>query len=173
MTGGAGARACADVVIVAEQLRRRVPGGIGTYVSGLLTVLKATSASAGVAVGLVASRVRSPDPLERFGYPVRALPIPPRLMAKAWDLGRGRVEYLGLAHATSFAMPPSAAKLVVTVHDLAFWPTRRRIRVEGSDGTEMHCAELSSGRPPSWFLPSRWLRSSSRLERSPRWCACS
>ena len=114
MTGGAGARAGADVVIVAEQLRRRVPGGIGTYVSGLLTGLKATSASAGVAVGLVASRVRSPDPLERFGYPVRALPIPPRLIAKAWDLGLGRVQSLGLVHATSFAMPPRANWLLAS-----------------------------------------------------------
>lgn len=120
MSGGAGGRAGADVVIVAEQLRRRVPGGIGTYVSGLLAGLNAQARSGGLDVSLVASRTRSPDPLERFGFPIRALRVPPRLIAKAWDLGLCRVRSGGLVHATSFAMPPTAAKLVVTVHDLAF-----------------------------------------------------
>jgi len=46
--------------------------------------------------------------------------IPSRLIAKAWDVGFGRVHAGGLVHATSFAMPPTTAKLVVTVHDLAF-----------------------------------------------------
>jgi glycosyltransferase involved in cell wall biosynthesis len=35
-------------------------------------------------------------------------------------MGSGRVHARGLVHATSFAMPPTHAKLVVTVHDLAF-----------------------------------------------------
>jgi glycosyltransferase involved in cell wall biosynthesis len=120
MTGGAGGRAGADVVIVAEQLRRRVPGGIGTYVSGLLGGLNAQATSNRLDVSLVASRTHPPDPLQRFGFPIRALRIPPRLIAKAWDLGLSRVDSNGLVHATSFAMPPTPAKLVVTVHDLAF-----------------------------------------------------
>jgi glycosyltransferase involved in cell wall biosynthesis len=120
MTGGAGAIAGADVVIVAEQLRRRVPGGIGTYVSGLLAGLSGQARSGGLGVSLVASRTPPPDPLERFGFPIRALRVPPRLIAKAWDLGLCRVHSGGLVHATSFAIPPTTAKLVVTVHDLAF-----------------------------------------------------
>ena len=120
MTGGAGGRAGADVVIVAEQLRRRVPGGIGTYVSGLLAGLSGQARTRGLGVSLVASRTPPPDPLERFGFPIRALRVPPRLIAKAWDLGLCRVHSGGLVHATSFAMPPTTAKLVVTVHDLAF-----------------------------------------------------
>jgi glycosyltransferase involved in cell wall biosynthesis len=119
MTGGAGGRAGADVVIVAEQLRRRVPGGIGTYVSGLLAGLSA-QAIRGLDVSLVATRTSPPDPLQRFGFPIRAIPMPPRLIAKAWDLGLCRVRSGGLLHATSFAIPPTSAKLVVTVHDLAF-----------------------------------------------------
>ncbi len=107
-------------MIVAEQLRRRVPGGIGTYVSGLLAGLNAASRCDGLDVSLVASRTGLPDPLARFGLPIRTLAIPPRLMAKAWDVGIGRVHARGLVHATSFAMPPTTAKLVVTVHDLAF-----------------------------------------------------
>src|SRR5580698_5317421 len=101
MTGGAGGRAGADVVIVAEQLRRRVPGGIGTYVSGLLLGLKAGAPRRGLEVSLVATRTPSPDPLERFGFPLRALPVPSRLIAKAWDLGLCRVRSAGLVHATS------------------------------------------------------------------------
>jgi glycosyltransferase involved in cell wall biosynthesis len=108
-------------VIVAEQLRRRVPGGIGTYVSGLLTGLNAGASRDGLDVSLVASRtLQLPDPLARFGFPIKTLAIPPRLIAKAWDVGIGRVHAGGLVHATSFAMPPTTAKLVVTVHDLAF-----------------------------------------------------
>jgi glycosyltransferase involved in cell wall biosynthesis len=107
------------VVIVAEQLRRRVPGGIGTYVTGLLAGLHATAAR-GLDVSLVASRAKSPDPLARFGFPITTLALPPRLIAKAWDVGLGRIRADGLVHATSFAMPPTTAKLVVTVHDLAF-----------------------------------------------------
>jgi glycosyltransferase involved in cell wall biosynthesis len=106
-------------VIVAEQLRRRVPGGIGTYLSGLLTGLNAAGCD-GLDISLVASRSQLPDPLARFGFPIETLAIPPRLVAKAWDLGVGRVHASGLVHATSFAMPPTTAKLVVTVHDLAF-----------------------------------------------------
>jgi glycosyltransferase involved in cell wall biosynthesis len=107
-------------VIVAEQLRRRVPGGIGTYISGLLVGLNASAASEQFEISLVASRAHPPDPLARFGFPITSLAVPPRLIAKAWDLGIGRVNSAGLVHATSFAMPPTPARLVVTVHDLAF-----------------------------------------------------
>jgi glycosyltransferase involved in cell wall biosynthesis len=110
----------ADVVVVAEQLRRDVPGGIGTYVSELLGALAALPRNELPAISVAASRVRGPDPLERFGFPVATIAIPGRLIAKCWDLGFGKVRAKGLVHATSFALPPSAAEVVMTVHDLAF-----------------------------------------------------
>jgi glycosyltransferase involved in cell wall biosynthesis len=117
---GVGVDGGVDVVVVAEQLRRSVPGGVGTYVAGLLSGLGALSSPERSGITVVASRVAAPDPLERFGFPVTTSPIPGRLIAKAWDLGIGRVRTSGLVHATSFALPPTSANLIVTVHDLAF-----------------------------------------------------
>lgn len=107
-------------MIVAEQLRRRVPGGIGTYVSGLLSGLRAVPGRDAIDISLVASRAGSPDPLARFGFPIETVAIPSRVVARAWDFGLGGVRSGGIVHAPSFAMPPTTAKLVVTVHDLAF-----------------------------------------------------
>ncbi|MGH9102925.1 MAG: glycosyltransferase family 4 protein [Acidimicrobiales bacterium] len=122
------------VLVMAEQLRRAVPGGIGTYVEGLATGL------AGLAdrpeIALLASRGPDPDPLERFGLPVLRLPLPGPLQQRAWDAGlaplRARCD---LVHATSLAIPRTAGAIprtaggippadgpavLATVHDLAW-----------------------------------------------------
>ena len=115
-----------NVTIVAEQLRRRVPGGVGTYASGLLLGLD----RAGVgdrgdpAITVHASRAPSdPDPLIDYGFPVRSSAVPGRGLTRLWDWGlvhspRGA----DVVHAVSLATPPPRAResLAAMVHDLAW-----------------------------------------------------
>lgn len=114
-----------SVLLVAEQLRRRVPGGIGTYVRGLLQGL-AHLEHAGAdapAVTLYASRAPAgEEPLSEVGRPVRTSAWPGPLMTRAWDAGLADVPRgFGVVHAPSLATPPARrAALVVTVHDMAW-----------------------------------------------------
>jgi len=107
------------VLVVAEQLRRPVEGGIGTYARGLLRALAALR----VDVTIWASRVPAagPDPLAALGRVVTS-PLPAPALVRAWD--RGLVRPPGnpdAVHATSFAMPPAGrAPMSVMVHDLAW-----------------------------------------------------
>jgi len=122
--------------VVAEQLRRSVPGGIGTYVRGLLRGL-ATMGDEAPATTLYASRPSpgppAPDPLARLGR-VLTSPLPAKALVRAWDHGFGRVPgRYPVVHATSFAVPPGGdGALTVMVHDLAWrhfpeaYPSRGR-----------------------------------------------
>jgi glycosyltransferase involved in cell wall biosynthesis len=117
---------CPSVLLVVEQLRRAVPGGIGTYIRGLLSGLAELEQTGGdvVPLTLFASRARA-DPLEGQGRPVLTAPLPSRLATRAWDHGLLRAPRgFGVVHGTSFATPPLAragrAALSVTVHDLAW-----------------------------------------------------
>jgi glycosyltransferase involved in cell wall biosynthesis len=111
------------VLLVAEQLRRAVPGGIGTYIDGLLQGLSALGDEAPVLV-LHASRAprAGPDPLARRGRPVLASPLPGRLLTTAWN--RGWMAAPGgfdAVHAPSLGLPPvRGGAIAVTVHDLAW-----------------------------------------------------
>lgn len=106
--------------MVTEQLRRAVPGGIGTYARGLLHGLREL-APADVDVVVHASRPRRPpDPLEAWGYPVVASRLPGQLLTRLWDRGLAPAPRADLVHATSLAVPPTGAANVVTVHDLAW-----------------------------------------------------
>jgi glycosyltransferase involved in cell wall biosynthesis len=111
------------VVLYVEQLRRRVPGGIGTTVRGLLRGLAAEPAGQRPPIVAYASAGRrdlgvglGSDPIE-----LRTGMLPGRAATRLWSVGlggpRGR---FAVAHATSFAFPPVAAPLVATVHDLAW-----------------------------------------------------
>jgi glycosyltransferase involved in cell wall biosynthesis len=115
-----------SVSVAAEQLRRRVPGGIGTYSAGLLKGLGELPAGERPRLSLVASRPpRRPDPLEAFGYPVVSSRLPGPLMTRAWDLGLTRGgRGSDVLHSVSLAapMPSPGTCLVVTVHDVA-WRT--------------------------------------------------
>jgi len=96
-----------------EQLRRPVPGGIGTYTRGLLQGLAAVE---GVDVTLYASR--GPQ-LE--GLPTGTSRLPAKLLTRAWDVGLvDAPEGFDVVHAVSLAAPPSAAPLSVMVHDVAW-----------------------------------------------------
>ena len=89
------------VAIVAEQLRRATPGGIGTYTRGLLQ---------GLAQLAEAPEVR-PWTSRLPG------PVATRVWNRGWGDGPRRVD---VVHAPSLAFPPTSAPLVVTVHDLAW-----------------------------------------------------
>jgi glycosyltransferase involved in cell wall biosynthesis len=125
------------VLLVVDQLRRRVPGGIGTYARGLLDgllVQPSALATAGFDLELLASRPsraalsNGVDPLGQLGFPLNRARVGTRFLSQAWDLGllpvRGGFD---LVHSVSLAQPPLRAKwnhlpakLVVSVHDLAW-----------------------------------------------------
>ncbi|MGH9189456.1 MAG: glycosyltransferase family 4 protein [Acidimicrobiales bacterium] len=118
------------VLLIAEQLRRAVPGGIGVYVEGLLAGLAAMGGEAPDAT-LWASRApgaRRPDPLASLGSLVTSR-LPGAVLVKAWDLGLGRPRFddgeNAVVHASSLATPPAARRrggpaLSVMIHDLAW-----------------------------------------------------
>ena len=144
------------MAVVAEQLRRPAPGGIGTYVRGLVQGLTALG-SVGPELRLWASRppAGGDDPLAALA-PVVASPLPGPALVRAWDRGlaayRGRAD---LVHATSLAVPPRRrAPLTVMVHDLAWrwlpdaFPARGRRWHEAALGRATERASLL-------FVPSR------------------
>jgi glycosyltransferase involved in cell wall biosynthesis len=92
------------VLVVAQQLRRAAPGGIGTYIRGLLQGLGALDD--GPDVELLADHAVLPGPL----------------LTRAWDHGLLRAPSgFDLVHAPALATPASpAAPLVVAVHDVAW-----------------------------------------------------
>lgn len=136
-----------DVALVVEQLRRRVPGGIGTYCTGLLHGLVALGLAGRPVprVSVVASRVRQrPDPLAAFGLALHAVPLPGPLLTRAWDRGLVPVGGRGVVHATSLAVPPAGRRrLAVTVHDLAW---RRVPEAFPARGRRWHEAALGRAR---------------------------
>jgi glycosyltransferase involved in cell wall biosynthesis len=130
------------VGVVAEQLLRPVPGGVGRYVRALATHLPTEAAVDRGAVeflvgrhppgrlaaaGLPTDRGPMPEPPGSLVASTRRLAWPGRLLTRAWvtlrrpALPAGLLERLDLVHATSAAVPPTRGRpLVATVHDLAF-----------------------------------------------------
>jgi glycosyltransferase involved in cell wall biosynthesis len=113
-----------SVSLAVEQLRRRVPGGIGTYTRGLLKGLGDLSADERPALTIVASRPpHGLDPLAGLGYPIASSRLPGPLMTRAWDLVLTRVgKGTDVVHSVSLAAPVPFAgvPLVTTVHDVAW-----------------------------------------------------
>ena len=117
------------VGVVAEQLLRPVPGGVGRYVRALATHLPVEAAVDRGAVQFLVAR----HPAQRLGEvglpaaSTRPLAWPGRLLTRTWvtmrrpGLPGGLLDTLDLVHATSAAIPPTGGRpLVATVHDLAF-----------------------------------------------------
>jgi glycosyltransferase involved in cell wall biosynthesis len=147
-----------SVALCVEQLRRAAPGGIGTYVRGLVQGLSGMAAGERPEIVLHASRHATrhaggpgrpgrpgrpgagEDAVATLGFPVHSSRLPGWALTRVWDAGiyrEGRRH--SLVHATSLATPPPAGRpLLVTVHDLAWrtvpdaFPARGRRWHEGA-----------------------------------------
>ena len=135
-------------LVVAEQLRGRVPGGIGTYVRGLIGGLQERGAD--VTAWASRSRRSGDDPVAALGVPVVTSPLPSRALVWAWDQGRAAPPPgYDVVHATSLAVPARGdAPMAVFVHDLAWrrvpetFPPRGRRWHEAALGRALARAEL-------------------------------
>jgi glycosyltransferase involved in cell wall biosynthesis len=134
--GQGGDNPAVRIAYTLEQCWHRVPGG-----SAVAAVEVARAMSEGTEVELVGVAARHRAPARPpFQPPVRLeqlfLPRPP--LYEAWHyLRRPAVQSatgpVDVIHATTLAIPPRTAPLVVTIHDLAFWHypdyfTRRGVR---------------------------------------------
>ncbi len=139
------------VGIVAEQLRQRIPGGIGTYTTGLLRGLMELDDDA-LDVVAITSRAPGDDPLVRLGVEVVASPLGHRAVVKLWDWGlaipRGSYDVL---HLTSMAgpLPTRGPVTTVMVHDLA-WRTHPELTT--SRGARWHEAGLKRAKQAAHAL---------------------
>jgi glycosyltransferase involved in cell wall biosynthesis len=120
------------VLVMADQLRRPVPGGIGTYVRGLLGGLsdiaqepERMSSNGRLELSTWASRPATPgnDPLRTYGS-VRVSRLSGRSAQLLWDLGLSVAPSdRDWCHATSLSTPgvrKSSPPLSTFVHDLAW-----------------------------------------------------
>lgn len=119
-----------------EQLWHRVPGGTAV---AALSLARALATRGDVEVVGVAARHRGPAPEPWVPpVPMRQLPLPRPALYESWHrLRRPAVQLVTgpvhVVHATTLALPPPRAPLVLTVHDLAWrrYPemfTRRGVR---------------------------------------------
>jgi glycosyltransferase involved in cell wall biosynthesis len=116
------------VALTLEQCWHRVPGGTAVAAIGMARGLarRADVDVVGVAA-LHRGPPRAPGGAEAWAppVPVRSLPLPRRALYEAWHrLRRPHVELatgaVDVVHATTLAIPPRSAPLVVTLHDLAW-----------------------------------------------------
>ncbi len=138
------------VVLVADQLRRPAPGGIGTYIRGLAAGLHQAGPET-VAVTLWTGRAPGgADPVAGLGRVVTS-PLPGPLRTRLWDLGVGRPPGgADVVHATSLAVPPAGtAPMTVMVHDLAW---RHEPDAYPRRGREWHEAALARARTRAALL---------------------
>lgn len=111
------------VAMTLEQCWHAVPGGTA---SSMLALSAALADRVDVDVVGVSARHRTPPRAPWVpAVPVRQLPLPRLALYEAWQrLRRPAVQRatgpVDVVHATTLAVPPHSAPLVVTVHDLAF-----------------------------------------------------
>lgn len=114
-----------SVFLIAEQLRAKVPGGIGTHTSALLTAISRLKDNfPDLEFRVIASSQKGSDPLDQFDMPVRCLPFGHEVFMRLSD---AKIPFLGqrpgVYHSFSMWVPPvllKSQKLVCTVHDVAF-----------------------------------------------------
>ena len=111
------------IALTLEQLWHRVPGGTGVAALGIARGLPTRPGLEVVGVS-AAHRIPAPEPW-RPPVEVRALPLPRPALYEAWHRLRWppvqrATGPADVVHATSIAVPPKSAPLVVTIHDLAF-----------------------------------------------------
>jgi glycosyltransferase involved in cell wall biosynthesis len=111
------------VAVVLEQCWHRVPGGTAR---AALEQVRAVAATRRVdQIGVAALHRLAPPEAWRPVIPVRHLPLPRKVLYESWNrLRRPAVERVtgrvDVVHATGYAVPPRKAKLVVTIHDVAW-----------------------------------------------------
>ncbi len=111
-------------LIIAEQLRDPLPGGIGVYVRGLVSGL----VSLGFAPTAITSAGESIAPLlpDLDRARIEAMRIPHRALVALWDRGlslpRSTVLKNNIVHATSLVLPgrSKSTPMTVFVHDVSF-----------------------------------------------------
>ena len=148
----------ATVGLVVEQLRRRVPGGIGTYSRGLISGLLELAPGERPPLALIASRAPAgADPLTALGPPLSLSRSSSRWLTEAWSVGVARLRGYRLVHSTSLDVPISEAPLVVTVHDL-LW--RELPEAYGRHGRAWHEAALrrAARRATAFVVPDASVR---------------
>lgn len=121
------------VAVTVEQLWQPVPGGSGTYVRELVSGL---ARRGDIRVTGVASRHSEPPVGGPLPVPVARSPLPRRVLYDAWNLARRPRASVptgsAVVHATTWAVPPRTAPLVVTVHDLAFLRSPEHFTARGN-----------------------------------------
>ena len=122
--------------LVVEQLWHAVPGGSGTYVRELSAALLDAPATHPVGVaahhGHAAATWRPPCRLT-----IVESRLPRTVLYETWSRWRRprtarRVTGADVVHATTWAIPPATAPLIVTVHDLAFLDTPAHFTSRGN-----------------------------------------
>jgi glycosyltransferase involved in cell wall biosynthesis len=111
------------VALTLEQCWHRVPGGTAAAALGIARALQ-TRTDVDVVGVAAAHKKPAPDPW-RPEIPVKHLPLPRLLLYEGWHyLRMPKIERVAgpvdVIHATSLAIPPRSAPLLVTIHDLAF-----------------------------------------------------
>lgn len=113
-----------ELVVIAEQLLAPVPGGTARYTAELLRALPAT-APAGWTVSSVVARHADVEAARTEGVDgPRVLPLPPRALVGAWQLGLPWWPGGDAVHAPTPLAPAKAPRgrtLSVTVHDTVPW----------------------------------------------------
>ncbi|WP_027942152.1 glycosyltransferase family 4 protein [Amycolatopsis taiwanensis] len=112
-----------ELVVIAEQLLAPVPGGTGRYTAELLRALAAT-APPGWAVSSVVARHADVEKAKVDGVSgPRVLPVPPKALIAAWQLGIPLWPGGDAVHAPTPLAPPRAGRrtLSITVHDTVPW----------------------------------------------------
>lgn len=122
------------VAITVEQFWHRVPGGTATSVWEMVRALSERDVDV---TGVSAWHTQRPPVRFRLDVPIEWLPLPRSALYEAWhrfrkpkvQIATGRVDVI---HATTFAIPPKSAPLIVTVHDLAFLATPEHFTARGN-----------------------------------------
>lgn len=110
------------VAITLEQFWHRVPGGTATAVWAMARALTERDLEL---TGVSAWHTDRPPHRFDLDIPIEWMPLPRAVLYETWhraraprvQLATGRVDAI---HATTLAIPPKSAPLVVTMHDLAF-----------------------------------------------------
>ncbi|KAA9158897.1 glycosyltransferase family 4 protein [Amycolatopsis acidicola] len=108
-----------ELVVITEQLLAPVPGGTGRYTAELLRALAATAPD-GWSVSGVVARHADVTKAQVEGVSPRVLPLPPRALVAAWQLGIPYWPGGDAVHAPTPLAPPRG-RVSVTVHDTVPW----------------------------------------------------